>query len=55
MDVPLRPTLVRVRKPRHQLKGGDMGKQAEPLLLTHFDGIDEEKLQQEEIQVVEHI
>lgn len=32
-----------------------MGGQAEPLLLTHFDDIEEEDLQQGEVQMVEHI
>lgn len=32
-----------------------MGGQVEPLLLTHFDDIEEEDLQQGEVQMVEHI
>lgn len=32
-----------------------MGKQVKPLILAHFDGINEQDFQQKEIQLEEHV
>ena len=46
---------VWIHKNDYRLEWRNMGKQIEPFLLTHLDGIDEQDFQQGKIQLEEHV
>ena len=49
------PTFTRIWKAHHQLEGRNVGIEAKPFILAHFDYVDEQDFQQRKIQLEEHV
>ena len=53
--MPLCPAFARIWKARHQLEGRNVGREATPFILAHFDYVDEQDFQQGKIQLEKHV